>query len=150
MSEHKVKITWINEREDFSYKGYDRTHKVEFENGKSFTGSAAPEYMGDLNLINPEEELGAAISSCHMMSFLFEASRKKFIVENYEDSAIAILEKNEKRKMAVTKMYLNPKIKFKGENIPTIEELNTLHNKAHDGCFIANSVLTEIIINPII
>ena len=150
MSEHKVKITWVNEREDFSYKGYDRTHKVEFENGKSFIGSAAPEYMGDIKLINPEEELGAAISSCHMMSFLFEASRKKFIVENYEDSSVAILEKNEKRKMAVTKMYLNPKIKFIGENIPTVEELNLLHKKAHDGCFIANSVLTKIIINPII
>lgn len=149
MSEHKVKITWVNEREDFSYKGYDRTHKVEFENGKSFIGSAAPEYMGDIQFINPEEELASALSSCHMMTFLFVASRKKFIVESYEDEAVALLEKNDNGKMAVTKMYLNPKIKFKGENKPSLEQLNDLHEKAHEGCFIANSVLTEIIINPI-
>ena len=150
MSEHKVKITWENKNEDFSYRAYDRTHLVEFEEGKSFVGSAAPEYMGDNKFINPEEELGAALSSCHMMTFLFIASKKKLVVERYEDDGFAVLEKNEAGKMAVTKMILRPKVTFRDGVVVSKEELMELHEKAHDGCFIANSVLTQIIIEPII
>lgn len=148
MSEHKVKINWKNTGEDFSYKGYDRTHTWEFEGGKIIQASAAPEYMGRIDFINPEEALAAALSSCHMMTFLFLASKNKYVVDTYEDPSIAILEKNEKSQMAVTKLYLRPKITFKGENIPDHEMIIQLHEKAHEECFIANSVLTEIIIEP--
>ena len=148
MSEHKVKINWLNKGEDFSYKGYDRTHTWEFEGGKTMQASAAPEYMGNIEFINPEEALAAALSSCHMMTFLFLASKNKYVVESYTDESVAILEKNEHSKMAVTKLYLRPKITFKGEKIPDQETINQLHEKAHEECFIANSVLTEIIIEP--
>ena len=149
MSIHKVKISWKNEKEDFSYFEYDRTHTWEFEGGKKMIASAAPEYIGNIDYINPEEALAAALSSCHMMSFLYIASKKKFIVENYEDQSEAVLEKNSKNKMAVTKLNLKPKITFRGENQPSKEMVNLLHEKAHEECFIANSVLTEIIIEPI-
>jgi len=149
MSEHRVKVRWKNEKDDFSYKAYDRTHLVQFDSGKSFTGSAAPEYMGDEKHINPEEELGAALSSCHMMTFLFVASKRKKVVASYEDDGYAVLEKNEAGKMAVTKMILRPKVVFKDGVEVSKEELVEMHNKAHDGCFIANSVLTKIIIEPI-
>ncbi len=149
MSIHKVKISWKNEKDDFSYFNYDRTHSWEFEGGKKMIASAAPEYIGNIEHINPEEALAAALSSCHMMTFLFVCSKKKYIVGSYEDSSEAVLEKNSKNKMAVTKLYLRPKITFIGENQPTTEMLDLLHEKAHEECFIANSVLTEIIIEPV-
>ena len=149
MSFHKVKINWKNEKEDFSYFTYDRTHTWEFEGGKKMQASAAPEYIGSIEYINPEEALAAALSSCHMMSFLFVASKKKFIVESYEDDSEGLLEKNSNNKMAITKMYLRPKVTFRGENQPSKEQIGLLHQKAHEECFIANSVLTEMIINPI-
>jgi len=142
MSDHKVKIFWKNEKEDFSYKAYDRTHTWEFEGGKKITASAAPEYIGNIDYINPEEALAAALSSCHMMTFLFVASKKKLVVETYEDQSVAILEKNDKNKMAVTKLYLRPKIIFRGSIQPDKETMDKLHEKAHEECFIANSVLT--------
>jgi organic hydroperoxide reductase OsmC/OhrA len=148
MSIHKVKISWKNEKEDFSYFEYDRTHIWEFEGGKKMTASAAPEYIGNIDYINPEEALAAALSSCHMMSFLYVASKKKIIVESYEDDSEAVLEKNTNNKMAVTKIYLRPKISFRGEKQPSKEMVDLLHEKAHEECFIANSVLTEIIIKP--
>ena len=143
MSIHKVKINWKNEKEDFSYAAYDRTHTWEFEGGKIMQASAAPEYMGAIEYINPEEALAAALSSCHMMSFLYVASKKKYIVETYEDASVA------NNKMAITKMYLKPKITFRGENQPDKAAIDALHHLAHEECFIANSVLTEIIIDPV-
>ncbi len=149
MSEHKVKIFWQNKGTDFTYSAYDRTHTWEFEGGKTIQASAAPEYMGKLDFINPEEALAASLSSCHMMTFLFLCSKKKYIVESYEDQSIAILAKNRNNKMAVTELFLRPKITFRGENQPGIKMIDFLHEKAHEECFIANSVLTKIIIEPI-
>ena len=149
MSIHKVKINWKNEKEDFSYFAYDRTHTWEFEGGKIMKASAAPEYMGAIEYINPEEALAAALSSCHMMSFLYVASKKKFVLESYEDDSEALLEKNANNKMAITKMYLKPKVTFRGENQPDKAAIDALHHLAHEECFIANSVLTEIIIEPV-
>ena len=149
MSIHKVKINWKNKGKDFSYAAYDRTHTWEFEGGKIMQASAAPEFMGAIEYINPEEALAAALSSCHMMSFLFVASKKKYIVETYEDASVAILAKNDKNKMAVTQLYLKPKITFRGENQPDKAAIDALHHLAHEECFIANSVLTEIIIEPV-
>jgi len=149
MSEHKVKISWQNKGEDFSYSGYDRTHTWEFEGGKTMKASAAPEYMGKIDFVNPEEALAAALSSCHMMTFLFVCSKKKIVVETYEDDSVAILGKNSNNKMAVTELYLRPRITFRGENKPANELIDSLHEKAHEECFIANSVLTKIIIEPV-
>jgi len=84
-----------------------------------------------------------------MLTFLALASIKKYSVGTYEDIAVAILEKNEKSRMAITKLYLRPKITFTGDNIPDETKINELHHAAHKECFIANSVLTEIIIEPV-
>lgn len=149
MSEHKVKISWKNEKEDFSYAAYDRTHTWEMDGGKSLKASAAPEFMGDIHFLNPEEALAGALSSCHMMTFLFLASKKKMVVESYEDQSVAVLEKNQNNKMAVTKLFLRPKVVFRGDSQPTKEVIHSLHEKAHEECFIANSVLTEIILEPV-
>jgi organic hydroperoxide reductase OsmC/OhrA len=149
MSEHKVNLFWKNESEDFSYKKYDRTHSWKFEGGAVVKASAAPEYLGKKEFVNPEEAFAASLASCHMLTFLALASMKRYTVEVYEATAIAILEKNEKSRTAVTKLYLRPKVNFKGDNIPDETIINEMHQRAHTECFIANSVLTEIIIEPV-
>ena len=149
MSEHKVNLLWKNESEDFSYKNYDRTHSWKFEGGTVIKASAAPEYLGKKEFVNPEEAFAASLASCHMLTFLAIASIKKYTIETYEDNAIAILEKNDKSRIAVTKLYLRPKIIFTGDNIPDKTIIDEMHHRAHTECFIANSVLTEIIIEPV-
>jgi organic hydroperoxide reductase OsmC/OhrA len=149
MSEHKVTINWVREKDDFSYKGYDRTHEWRFDGGTNIRASGAKEFYGDPAFPNPEEALAASLSSCHMLTFLAIASRKKMIVDSYEDHAVAILDKNSNGKLAVTKTYLHPKVVFSGENIPTKEEIIHIHHLSHEECFIANSVLTEVIVEPV-
>jgi organic hydroperoxide reductase OsmC/OhrA len=149
MSEDIVNLSWKNDSEDFLYKNYDRTHSWKFEGGIVVKASAAPEYLGKKEFVNPEEAFAASLASCHMLTFLAIASMKKYIVESYEDKAVAILEKNEKSKMAVTKLYLRPKITFTGDNIPDETVIHEMHRRSHAECFISNSVLTEIIIEPL-
>ena len=149
MSEHKVYLSWKNEGEDFSYKTYDRSHLWKFEGGTLIKASAAPDYLGKSELVNPEEAFAAALASCHMLTFLAIASMKKYTVATYEDNAVAILGKNEKLKMAVTTVYLRPNIRFTGDNIPDTTIIDEMHHRAHQECFIANSVLTEIIVEPV-
>ena len=149
MSEHKVYLSWKNEGEDFSYKTYDRSHLWKFEGGTLIKASAAPDYLGRSELVNPEEAFAASLASCHMLTFLAIASMKKYTVATYEDNAVAILGKNEKLKMAVTTVYLRPKITFNGDNIPDKTIIDEIHHRAHQECFIANSVLTEIIVEPV-
>jgi len=149
MSEHKVSLNWKNDSEDFSYKKYDRTHRWQFEGGIVVDASAAPEYLGKEEFVNPEEAFAASLASCHMLTFLAVASMRKYTIELYEDNAVAILEKNEKSRMAITKLYLRPKITFKGDIIPDKTIIDEMHQRAHSECFIANSVLTEIIIEPV-
>ena len=148
MSEHKVNLSWKNESEDFSYKKYDRTHSWKFEGGIVVKASAVPEYLGKKEFVNPEEAYAASLASCHMLTFLAIASMNKYTIGIYEDNAVAILEKNEKSRMAVTKLYLRPKITFTGDNIPDKTIIDEMHHRAHTECFIASSVLTEIIIEP--
>ena len=149
MSEHKVYLRWENEGGDFSYKMYDRSHLWKFEGGTLIKASAAPDYLGRSELVNPEEAFAASLASCHMLTFLAIASMKKYTVAMYEDNAVAILGKNEKLKMAVTTVYLRPNIIFKGDNIPDKTIIDEMHHRAHLDCFISNSVLTEIIVEPV-
>ncbi|RTY67649.1 OsmC family protein [Flavobacterium sp. LB2P53] len=149
MSEHKVYLNWKNKEDDLSYKTYDRSHLWKFEGETLIKASAAPDYLGRSELVNPEEAFAASLASCHMLTFLAIASMKKYTVAMYEDNAIAILGKNEKLKMAVTTVYLRPNISFKGDNIPDKTIINAMHHRAHRECFIANSVLTEIIVEPV-
>ena len=149
MSEHKVYLSWKNEGEDFSYKTYDRSHSWKFEGGTLIKASAAPDYLGRSELVNPEEAFTASLASCHLLTFLAIASMKKYMVAMYEDNAVAILGKNEKLKMAVTTVYLRPNIIFKGDNIPDKTIIDEMHHRAHLDCFISNSVLTEIIVEPV-
>ncbi|MCG8312594.1 MAG: OsmC family protein [Pseudomonadales bacterium] len=88
----------------------------------------------------------ASLSSCHMLWFLALAAKYKYSVACYHDRAVGVMEKNEEGKVAITRVTLSPKIEFDGENIPSVERVDELHHEAHERCFIANSVKTEILI----
>jgi organic hydroperoxide reductase OsmC/OhrA len=144
MSEHKASIVWARNGVDFGYKTYPRDHVWRFPNGIEVPGSAAPAYLGNPQRVDPEGALVAALSSCHMLTFLAVASMKGFVVDSYEDAAVGHLEKNAGGKMAITRVELHPKIVFSGAKQPTAADLDALHDKAHKECFIANSVTTEV------
>ena len=148
MSEHRARVSWERGQSDFTYETYEREHRVVFEGGSGLSLSAAPDYNGDASRANPEELYAASLSSCHMLTFLAIAARKRFTVDRYEDDCSAIMEKNDDGKIAVTRVVLRPRASFSGEKRPSPEEINRLHDSAHHHCFIANSVRTQIDIEP--
>ena len=148
MSEHKATIQWQRNGADFGYKTYPRDHVWRFENGIEVPASAAPAYLGNPQRVDPESAFVAALSSCHMLTFLALASNKGFIVDSYEDTAVGHLEKNATGKLAVTRVELRPKIAYSGAKQPAQADVDGLHDKAHRECLIANSVLTEVKILP--
>jgi len=150
MSEHKASVRWKRTTPDFNYETYDRTHEVIFEGGQKVKSSAAPTYMGKAEHSNPEEFFVASLSTCHMLTLLAVAAKSRFTVDSYEDHAVAILDKNENGKLAVVKTILRPKVVFSGEKKPTTEQIKDLHSKAHHNCMIANSVRTDVVVEPVL
>jgi organic hydroperoxide reductase OsmC/OhrA len=144
MSEHKMTLTWKRATPDFEYKTYNRNHTWSFDGGHEMQASSAPAYLGDPALVDPEEAFVAALSSCHMLTFLAAACKKKFLLDEYVDQAVGHMEKNAEGKLAITKVELHPKLKFSGEHQPSEEEIAQMHHFAHENCFIANSVKTEV------
>jgi organic hydroperoxide reductase OsmC/OhrA len=144
MSEHSVDLEWQAGDQAFTYETYSREHRLRFDNGLSIDASAAPSYFGNTAAIDPEEMLVASLSSCHMLTFLAVASKRGYNVVRYTDHAVGYLAKNPEGKLAVTAVTLNPRVQFQGEKHPSAAELDTLHHKAHENCFIANSVRCEM------
>lgn len=144
MSDFKATIHWQRNTPDFDPKTYDRTYTVRFNGGIEIQGSAAPEYMGKADLANPEELFVSALSGCHMLTFLSLAARQGYTIDSYKDEAKGALAKDTQGRMAITKVTLQPKIVFSGNNVPSAEDIAKLHHKAHEFCFIANSVTTAV------
>ncbi len=150
MSAFQVKLSWQHDASQaFDYKTYSRTHTWQFPGGVNLEASAAPAFLGKAEYPNPEEAFIAALSSCHMLTFLAIAAFKKFHVESYEDNASGEVTKNDAGKMAVTTVTLKPFIKFVGDAQPSQDELMAMHEKAHKECFIANSVTTAVKLEPV-
>ena len=152
MSEHTIALEWIRNTPDFQYETYSRNHTVTFGNAGRVYGSSAPEYYGDPRCLDPEQAFVMALSSCHLLTFLAIASKKGVIVDHYRDRAVGELGKNKEGRSAVVKVTLRPEVVFSGPNIPSGEEFRALHDRAHKGCFIANSIAScvELIINPVL
>jgi len=146
MSEHRATIAWKRTSADFTYESYNRDHVWRVEGGVEIPASSAPEYLGTLDRVDPERALVAALSSCHMLTFLAIAARKRFVVDAYEDAAVGVMTKNEQGRLFVSRCTLRPKITFGGDRTPSGEEVAKLHESAHANCFIANSVRTEVVI----
>ena len=144
MSEHRVTVAWERGGRDFTYELYPRDHTWAFEGGASISASAAPGYRGNPELVDPEEAFVASLSSCHMLTFLALAAKKRFVVDRYTDHVTGYLEKNEAGRLAVTRIELRPEIVFSGEKQPSAQELSELHERAHHHCFISSSVKTAV------
>jgi organic hydroperoxide reductase OsmC/OhrA len=149
MSEHTVTIDWKRETPDFGYQSYNRDHDWIFDAGITVRASANPAYLGRESCIDPEEAFVASLSSCHMLTFLAIACKKRFTVDGYRDQAVGILGKDEAGNLAMTRVTLRPQVRFGGEKAPTPEELAQLHHQAHHACFIANSVKTEVVVESV-
>jgi organic hydroperoxide reductase OsmC/OhrA len=144
MSEHIATISWKRSSAEYTTETYNRGHDWKFDSGVVVAASASPLFRGDADRVDPEEALVAALSSCHMLTFLFDAARKKFVVDSYEDAAVGVMTKNERGKLWVSKVTLRPKVTFGGTKQPSAEEIAAMHHHAHENCFIAQSVKTEV------
>ncbi len=147
MSEHFAKISWKRQTENFAYDHYNRAHEWAFDGGVTVPGSAAPAYKGEPDRVDPEEAFVAALSSCHMLTFLAIASKKKLVVDAYEDRAVGHMDKNAQGKLAVTSVDLHPHVSFAPGVEVDAAALKKMHHDAHENCFIANSVKTLVIVH---
>jgi len=144
MSEHRAQIAWTRRSLDFTYASYNREHEWRFKGGVVVPASAAPQFRGSDQCPDPEDAFVAALSSCHMLTFLAVAAKRGYTVDSYEDAAVGYLEKNAQGKLAITRVELNPTIRFGGDRAPDGTALEQMHEAAHRECFIANSVLTTV------
>ena len=147
--DYRATIVWRFEGEDFSKGRYSRAHEWRFDGGTIVPASPSPgivppPYIRE-DAVDPEEAFVAALSSCHMLTFLDLARRDGVVIRSYEDEAIGIMEEIAPGRRAVTKVTLRPKMVFGGEP-PDQAKLDALHHKAHELCFIANSVTSKIVV----
>ncbi|MCB1043620.1 MAG: OsmC family protein [Acidobacteria bacterium] len=150
MSHHTATIDW-HLQGDFASGKYQRTHEWQFDGGARVEASASPSIvptpLSNPACVDPEEAFIASLASCHMLWFLHLASDDGWIVASYRDQASGTLRRNDAGDLAFTDVTLNPHVTFTGEQ-PTGQALGDLHHKAHQKCFIANSVKTQIHIQP--
>lgn len=144
--DHRATIVWRRTTPDFAYDTYSRDHVWNVDGGVSVPASAAPEFKGHQERVDPERALVAALSSCHMLTFLAIAARKRFVVDAYDDAAVGVMTKNAAGKLWVSRVTLRPRITFSGPQVPTADEIAQMHEAAHANCFIANSVKTEVVV----
>lgn len=150
MAKYSARVCWKREKgESFSDQKYSRAHRWEFDGGAVIEASPSP-YIVPLPYsveahVDPEEAFVASLSSCHMLFFLHLAAKQAFVCDVYEDNAVGELGKNIKGEMSMTKVTLKPRALFCGDRQPTLSELEDLHHQAHQACFIANSVKTQIV-----
>ena len=141
-------------REDFLAHRYSRRHRLRFDGGVEVPASSSPHVVplpySDPSAVDPEESFVASLSSCHMLWFLDIAARAGWCVDRYADAATGVMRKNEVGKLAMTMVILHPAVEFSGEQLPDRAEIERLHHEAHESCFIANSVKTEVRCEPVI
>jgi organic hydroperoxide reductase OsmC/OhrA len=149
MSEHHASIVWRRTSADFTYDTYNRAHEMRFKNGAIvLPASSAPAFKGDAERVDPEEAFVAALSSCHMLTFLAICARKRLVVESYDDDAVGQLEKGENGKLWMGHVTLKPRVRFATGTEIDETKLSEIHHKAHEDCFIANSVKTDVTVLP--
>jgi organic hydroperoxide reductase OsmC/OhrA len=151
MSTYTATIRWRRKSDgDFSKGQYSRAHEWDFDGGVTVPASPSPHVVpapwSDASGVDPEEAFVASLSSCHMLFFVDFARRAGFIVDDYVDNAEGVLEKRADGKQAMTRVTLRPRVTWGGEKRPSKAEIADIHHRAHDACFIANSVTTQVTI----
>ena len=150
MSAHRATVDWTLGDGDFLKRRYSRAHTLTFAGGASIAGSPSPaivpEPFSRADAVDPEAAFTASLSACHMLWFLDLAARAGFVVSSYRDEAEGTLARDAAGKTAMTRVVLRPVLVFIGDHRPTPAELTALHHAAHEACFIANSVTSEVIV----
>lgn len=153
MSTYTAKISWKTDAPDsFTKNRYTRGHTWSFDGGIEVPASSSPHAVrvpfSVEAAVDPEEALVAAASSCHMLSFLWVAARKGFQIDSYVDDAVGEMTETD-GKQWVSKITLDPQIEWAGEKLPTAEEITAMHHEAHEVCYIANSIKSEVVVKGI-
>lgn len=148
--QHHATIRWQLDGADFAKGRYPREHTWTFDGDAMVRASASPHVVpsADPSCVDPEEALVASAASCHMLTFLFLAARRGFVVTSYEDQAIGTMAKNERGVPWVATITLRPRIAYGGERRPTADEEQALHHDAHEGCYISHSIKSQVSIEP--
>ena len=149
--EHTATIAWQCQGPDFTAGKYSREHTWSFDGGLTVAASPSPGIVpapwSNAALVDPEEAFVAAIASCHMLWWLSLAAKHGYDVETYRDAALGVMTRNERGKLWVSRVTLRPDIRY-GRRAAGAAEETRLHELAHAECFIANSVMTEVIVQP--
>jgi organic hydroperoxide reductase OsmC/OhrA len=148
MPEHKAVVRWSRSGPDFLKGKYSREHTWTFDGGLTVPASPSPHVVpapwSNAASVDPEEAFVAAVASCHMLTFVWLASRAGFVADSYEDEAVGAMSKNERGAWWVSTVTLRPRIVWSGDKLPPPAEIEQLHHRAHEDCFIANSIKTEV------
>jgi organic hydroperoxide reductase OsmC/OhrA len=148
--EYRATVRWTRGDATFTNQRYSRSHTWSFDGGITVPASSSPLSVrlpySVAEAVDPEEAFVAAVSSCHMLTFLYVAAKQGFVVDSYADEAVGEMTKNEKGKLWVSKVALAPAITFSGAKRPTQQQLDALHHDAHEECYIANSVKSDVIV----
>lgn len=152
MAHYTTQLHWQRaEGEAFTDQRYSRRHTLRFDGGTVLAASSSPSVVplpfSDASAVDPEELLVAALASCHMLWFLSLAAGRGLVVDAYEDNAFGVMARDAQRRMAMTVVTLRPLVRFAGTP-PDAQALAALHHEAHEECFIANSVKTEVRVEP--
>ena len=153
MAHYTAEVLWVRGEQDFLSNRYSRKHVLRFDGGLEMPGSSSPHVvplpMSDASAVDPEEAFVSSLSSCHMLWFLSIAAKQKYCVDRYFDAATGVMEKNPDGKFYMSVVTLKPEVHFSGERIPTREQIVQMHHEAHEECFIANSVKTDVRCEPV-
>jgi organic hydroperoxide reductase OsmC/OhrA len=148
--QYRATVQWKRDGSAFTDQRYSRGHSWSFDGGITVPASSSPLSVrlpySVAEAVDPEEAFVAALASCHMLTFLYVAAKQGFGVDEYADDAVGEMSKNERGKMWVSKVILAPAITFTGEKRPSSEQLDELHHLAHEECYIANSVKSEVVV----
>lgn len=153
MASYNADIHWQRGEQDFASGRYSRRHLLRFDGGTEVPASSSPQVVplpwSDPAAVDPEEAFVASLSSCHMLWFLSLAAKNGYCVDSYHDHASGEMRRNTRGKLAMTCVTLRPAVVFSGPKQPDRPALDALHHEAHEECFIANSVLTEVQCEPV-
>ena len=152
MSNYTAEIRWNRGEQKFTDHRYSRAHTWSFDGGAVVPASSSPQVvplpMSDATAVDPEEAFVASLSSCHLLWFLAIAAKRGYIVDSYADAASGVMEKNSAGQLAMTRITLRPLATFSGARLPDRAALDALHHAAHEQCFIAASIRSEVVIEP--
>ncbi|WVT77850.1 OsmC family protein (plasmid) [Sinorhizobium chiapasense] len=144
MSDHRIRLEWAATEHSKQTGTYSRDHKAIISPHVTIPVSAAPDYLGNSELADPEQLLVSALASCHMLYFLAICEGSGYAVSSYADEGIGKVSKSPEGFYSVSSITLRPKVSFSSEKQPDRETLERLHHRAHKGCFIANSIKSSV------